>query len=107
MHRLKLLFVMVLTMGLLAFAHTYANAQSHFSKWPAGSSPAEVGKRVAEKFLARKLEAEEGKRRYVILSGNLRLVRRPDRGAVNQGRRSQGQVDRQVCTADDARGCER
>jgi len=54
-------------MGLLAFAPTYAKAQSpYFSKWPAGSSPAEVGKRVAEKFLARKLEAEEGKRRYVI-----------------------------------------
>jgi rhamnogalacturonyl hydrolase YesR len=54
-------------MGLLAFAPTYAKAQSrYFSKWPAGSSPAEVGKRVAEKFLARKLEAEEGRRRYVI-----------------------------------------
>jgi len=67
MHRPKLPFVLVLTIGLLAFAPTYANAQSpYFSKWPAGSSPAEVGKRVAEKFLARKLEAEEGKRKFVI-----------------------------------------
>src|SRR6476619_3968523 len=67
MHRLSKLFVLVLTIGVLAFAHTYAHAQSpYFSKWPAGSSPAEVGKRVAEKFLARKLEAEEGKRKFVI-----------------------------------------
>ncbi|HEX3231510.1 MAG TPA: glycoside hydrolase family 88 protein, partial [Pyrinomonadaceae bacterium] len=67
MHRLSKPFVLILTIGVLAFAHTYANAQSpYFSKWPAGSSPAEVGKRVAEKFLARKLEAEEGKRKFVI-----------------------------------------
>jgi rhamnogalacturonyl hydrolase YesR len=67
MHRVSKLFVLVLTMALLAFAPAYAKAQSpYFSKWPAGSSPAEVGKRVAEKFLARKLEAEEGKRKFVI-----------------------------------------
>jgi len=67
MTRVSKLLVLILTMGLLAFAHTYANAQSaYFSKWPAGTSPAEIGKRVAEKFLARKLEAEEGKRKFVI-----------------------------------------
>jgi rhamnogalacturonyl hydrolase YesR len=38
----------------------------HFTDWPAGTSPAEVGKRVAENFLARKFEWEEGKRQYVI-----------------------------------------
>src|ERR1043166_8803034 len=41
-------------------------AQSYFSKWPAGTSPQEVGKRVAENFVARKLEVEEGKRKFVI-----------------------------------------
>src|SRR5437764_14397695 len=41
-------------------------AQSYFTKWPAGSSPQEVGKRVAENFVARKLEVEEGKRKSVI-----------------------------------------
>ena len=67
MHRLCKPFVLVLAIGVLAFAHTQANAQSpYFSKWPAGSSPAEVGKWVAERFLARKLEAEEGKRKFVI-----------------------------------------
>ncbi|HEX8070258.1 MAG TPA: glycoside hydrolase family 88 protein [Pyrinomonadaceae bacterium] len=38
----------------------------HFKNWPAGASPAEVGKRVAENFVARKLEWEQGKRKYVI-----------------------------------------
>src|SRR6267142_615673 len=67
MHRRFKLFVLLSTVGILSFAHTYANAQSpYFSKWPAGSSPAEVGKRVAERFLARKLEVEEGKRKFVI-----------------------------------------
>ena len=56
--------LMVLAVLLM---YTSALAQgSYFSKWPAGTSPAEVGKRVAEKFLERKLEAEEGKRKYVI-----------------------------------------
>lgn len=50
---------------ILAMAVSVA-AQSYFSKWPAGSSPQEVGKRVAENFVARKLEVEEGKRKFVI-----------------------------------------
>jgi unsaturated rhamnogalacturonyl hydrolase len=37
-----------------------------FSNWPAGASPQEVGKRVAENFLARQLEFEQGKRDSVI-----------------------------------------
>jgi rhamnogalacturonyl hydrolase YesR len=39
---------------------------AYFSDWPAGTSPAEVGKRVAENFLARKFEFEDGKRQQVI-----------------------------------------
>jgi rhamnogalacturonyl hydrolase YesR len=39
---------------------------AYFSNWPAGTSPAEVGKRVTENFLARKLEADAGKRPFVI-----------------------------------------
>src|SRR5205807_6929504 len=41
-------------------------AQSYFTKWPAGTSPQEVGKRIAENFVARKLEVEDGKRQFVI-----------------------------------------
>lgn len=54
----------VLTMLVLAAVHT--QAQSYFKKWPAGTSPQEIGRRVAENFIARKLEVEEGKRKYVI-----------------------------------------
>jgi|SRR5436190_1193114 len=57
----------LLVIGVVLLAQTCVIAQSaYFSKWPAGSSPAEVGKRVAENFLARKLEVEEGKRKSVI-----------------------------------------
>ena len=41
-------------------------AQSYFRNWPAGTSPQEVGKRVAENFVVRKLEVSEGKRKAVI-----------------------------------------
>jgi unsaturated rhamnogalacturonyl hydrolase len=40
--------------------------QSYFSDWPAGASPQEVGQRVAENFLARQFEFEQGKRDFVI-----------------------------------------
>ena len=39
---------------------------AYFSNWPAGASPAEVGPRVAENFLARELDYEDGSRPYVI-----------------------------------------
>jgi len=45
---------------------TSVRAQSYFSKWPKGTSPQEVGKRVAENFVARQFEWEQGKRQYVI-----------------------------------------
>jgi unsaturated rhamnogalacturonyl hydrolase len=52
---------------LVMLTGSRATAQSnYFGKWPAGASPKEVGKRVAENFLARKLEFETGKRQYVI-----------------------------------------
>src|SRR3989442_10021436 len=52
---------------IVLIAHICVMAQSsHFRNWPAGTSPREIGKRVAENFLARKLEVEQGKRQYVI-----------------------------------------
>lgn len=39
---------------------------THFQDWPVGMSPAEVGPRVAENFLARELDYEDGSRPYVI-----------------------------------------
>lgn len=57
----------LLLIAVVLFGVRSAFGQSaYFSNWPSGSSPAEVGKRVAENFLARKLEAEEGKRKFVI-----------------------------------------
>src|SRR6185436_6777473 len=52
---------------LFAVAATRVTAQSSdFKKWPAGTSPREVGKRVAENYLARQFEFQQGKRQYVI-----------------------------------------
>src|ERR1043166_6620817 len=67
MDTLKSTSAKLLAIGVLLTTYTCVMAQSsYFSKWPAGTSPAEVGKRVAENFLARKLEVEEGKRKFVI-----------------------------------------
>jgi len=58
---------LALATALLLITNSGVMAQStYFSKWPAGTSPQEVGKRVAENFLARKFEYSEGKREYVI-----------------------------------------
>lgn len=60
---LALLFV-----GLLFLVGaTQVKAQSaYFRNWPQGTSPREVGRRVAENYLRRQFEYELGKRQYVI-----------------------------------------
>src|SRR6185503_3271818 len=63
----KALVLPLTTLMLVMLTGARATAQSgYFDKWPTGTSPKEVGKRVAENFVARKLEVEEGKRKYVI-----------------------------------------
>ena len=63
----KALMLPLTSLMLLMLTGGSATAQSnYFDKWPAGTSPKEVGKRVAENFVARKLEFEQGKRQYVI-----------------------------------------
>jgi rhamnogalacturonyl hydrolase YesR len=58
---------LLLTIALLVITNSRVMAQSaYFSKWPAGTSPQEIGKRVAENFAARQFEYAEGKRQYVI-----------------------------------------
>jgi len=60
-------FSHLFAIGIILIAHTCVMAQSsYFRNWPAGTAPKEIGKRVAENFLARKLEVEQGKRQYVI-----------------------------------------
>ncbi|TAK93009.1 MAG: glycosyl hydrolase [Verrucomicrobia bacterium] len=54
------------TFCLLGCASAQPKQSEYFTNWPAGTSPAEVGRRVAENFLARKFEFEQGKRPFVI-----------------------------------------
>jgi rhamnogalacturonyl hydrolase YesR len=60
----------VASLGLLIFSAGCKTASQPqvFRDWPAGASPAEVGKRVAENFVVRKFEFETGRpnRQYVI-----------------------------------------
>lgn len=67
MHRRYQTFVLLLLSLMLLTLNTHAAGQSdYFKNWPAGTSPREVGKRVAENFVARQFEFEQGKRKYVI-----------------------------------------
>src|SRR5215217_1177523 len=45
---------------------TQARGQNYFGKWPAGSSPREFGKRLAENWVKRDFEFQSGKRQYLI-----------------------------------------
>ena len=48
---------------VLAAAETFrgqSGASAHFSNWPAGRSPAEIGRRVAENFADRPFERPAG-----------------------------------------------
>src|SRR5580765_286292 len=55
-----------LSLLLTGCATAQPKQSESFSNWPVGTSPAEVGKRVAENFLSRKFEFEQGKRPFVI-----------------------------------------
>jgi rhamnogalacturonyl hydrolase YesR len=63
---------LVVTLGFLTIfttgsAPAQTNRGEYFSNWPAGASPTEIGKRVAENFVGRKLDFEtNAKRLYVI-----------------------------------------
>jgi len=63
---------LLMTMMLFGLGCGSVVAQSnYFGNWPAGTSPKEIGKRVAENFVARKLEYDQvvngkPKRQYVI-----------------------------------------
>ena len=53
---------LALLMAMAFVVMTWNNVQSqskYFKNWPAGTSPQEVGKRVAENFAARKFEFEQ------------------------------------------------
>lgn len=55
-----LIAIVVLVAPLLAAGATERGQSSSFTNWPAGASPAEIGKRVSEEFVSRKLNWEAG-----------------------------------------------
>lgn len=66
MYRRNKGFATLFSLAVLLSAAVPLKSQSYFRNWPAGTSPREIGRRVAENFVARKLEVEEGKRKFVI-----------------------------------------
>ncbi|MBC8096590.1 MAG: glycoside hydrolase family 88 protein [Akkermansiaceae bacterium] len=66
-HTAKNLVLLSLTALLLGTGCQTTQAPKVFSHWPAGTSPQEVGKRVAENFVARKLDFETNPRRQFVI----------------------------------------
>ena len=122
MNPIKILLATVFTAALLTGCATAQPKQSaNFSDWPAGTSPAEVGKRVSENIIVRKFDFESGRRPFVIypeicawygalnvakLSGDTnlqeRLIRRFDRFLTPEGDKNisrQAHVDYRVIGA--------
>src|SRR6266478_7705038 len=68
MHKQSGIFVLVLMIGLFTVNVSSVSAKTdYFDKWPEGTSPQEIGKRVAENFLKRKYDFEKNpQRRWVI-----------------------------------------
>jgi unsaturated rhamnogalacturonyl hydrolase len=62
----KLSHIALLFLLLAAFAPKASAQSKYFKKWAAGTSPAEIGKRVSENWLARKFDYESGRRKFVI-----------------------------------------
>ena len=66
--KLKRLELFLLLAAVFCF-HTMPTpvlGQDHFDNWPAGSSPSELGKRLAENWVRRDFEFQSGKRQYLI-----------------------------------------
>lgn len=59
----RIVFVFVLF--VFGFSENFAQ-NKYFKNWEAGTSPGEVGKRLANNWLARSFEFESGKRKFVI-----------------------------------------
>lgn len=62
-----LILLPVITLLLVGAGCRTAGNPKEFTAWPAGASPQEVGKRVAENFAARKLDFEASPRRQYVI----------------------------------------
>src|SRR5215470_20054380 len=59
--------LIILLIGVLMATVVSDHAQSeYFNNWPAGTSPKDIGKRLAENFVKRDFEFQSGKRQFVI-----------------------------------------
>ena len=67
MKPIRRILLLAATFSLAADLLAIAPAVPEFTDWPAGTSPAEIGKRVAENFAARSFQWQtQPRRRYVI-----------------------------------------
>jgi len=57
--------LVILGLTILTAVHGFGQKE-YFKGWPAGASPKEVGKRLAENFVRRDFEFQSGKRPFVI-----------------------------------------
>lgn len=60
------LLAIILTLISVFASGSLAQSKKYFSNWEKGTSPQEVGTRVAENFLKRTFEYESGKREFII-----------------------------------------
>jgi rhamnogalacturonyl hydrolase YesR len=66
MRNIKPLTNIVLFLIGLSISHSVFGQSGYFRNWPAGTSPKEIGKRLAENFVKRDFEYQSGKREFVI-----------------------------------------
>ena len=59
--------MLAIGMASLGWVASSTAQQEYFSNWPEGASPKEIGKRVAENFVARKLEFDTNPRRQYVI----------------------------------------
>ena len=64
--KLKLFLVIATAVSLYIMPANALGQSDHFDNWPAGSSPRELGKRLAENWVKRDFEFQSGKRQFLI-----------------------------------------
>jgi len=66
MRNIKPLKILIVLLVGLSVSQITSGQSNYFNNWPAGTSPKEIGQRLAENFAARDLEFQSGKREFVI-----------------------------------------
>src|ERR1041385_4995286 len=66
MRNINCLWILIILLAGLSPIQNASAQSQYFSNWPAGSSPKEIGKRLAENFVRRDFEYQSGKREFVI-----------------------------------------